>query len=102
MVRSCSFEDPDAAGRSRPPHLDAQTASQATVKQGFANMSLNVAGRPLTPHRVLNAAETNRRLLLAHGTDDLGVGGEAACRRLGVGDTIVNADLKHTAAGAQQ
>ena len=51
---------------------------------------------------MLNAAEINGRAPLAHGTDDLGVGGEAACRFLGVGDTVVNADLKHTTARAQQ
>ena len=42
------------------------------------------------------------RLLSAYGADDLSVGGEAAGRFFGVGNTIINANLEHAAARAQQ
>jgi hypothetical protein len=41
-------------------------------------------------------------LLSAHGADNLGVGGEAAGRFFGIGNTIINTDLERTAARAQQ
>jgi hypothetical protein len=41
-------------------------------------------------------------MLSAHGADDLSVGGEAAGRFFGVGNTIINTDHEHTPARAQQ
>jgi hypothetical protein len=44
----------------------------------------------------------HRWLLSAHGADDLSVGRETAGRFFGISNTIINTDLEHTAARAQQ
>jgi hypothetical protein len=51
---------------------------------------------------MLNAANIDGRLLSAHSADDLSVGGKAAGRFLGIGNTTINTNLEHTAARAPQ